>query len=131
MPDYVVTRLTLALNRDMRSVNGSRVLLLGLAYKRNTGDTRESPGMVIAQSLSVARRRRPGGRPHLAPGATDLHQVELTATEVRAGRRRGRGDGSRRLRLRHGPGSRAVRARHPEPDPRTAGRAVVTTSHQR
>ena len=56
MPDYVVSRLTLALNRDKRSVNGCRVLLLGLAYKRNTGDIRESPGMVIAQSLIGARR---------------------------------------------------------------------------
>ena len=43
MPDYVVSRLTLALNRDKRAVNGSRVLLLGLAYKPNTGDVRESP----------------------------------------------------------------------------------------
>ena len=43
MPDYVVTRLTGALNRDKRSVNGSRVLLLGLSYKRNTGDTASPP----------------------------------------------------------------------------------------
>jgi len=36
MPDYVVARLTTALNREKRSVNGSRVLLLGLSYKRNS-----------------------------------------------------------------------------------------------
>ena len=34
-----------------RSVNGSRVLLLGITYKRNTGDAREAPGTVIARTL--------------------------------------------------------------------------------
>ena len=42
MPDYVVRRLTYGLNRRRKPVNGSRVLLLGLAYKRNTSDSRES-----------------------------------------------------------------------------------------
>ena len=82
MPDYVVSRLTGALNRDKRSVNGSRVLLLGLSYKRNTGDTRESPGMVIAQILSSLGAEVRVADPHLAPGATGLPQVELSADEV-------------------------------------------------
>jgi UDP-N-acetyl-D-glucosamine dehydrogenase len=51
MPDYVVQRLTMALNRGHRPLNGSRVLLLGLAYKRNTGDARQSPALVVAQRL--------------------------------------------------------------------------------
>ena len=83
MPDYVVSRLTLALNREKRSVNGSRVLLLGLAYKRNTGDIRESPGMVIAQSLSLLGADVRVVDPHVPPGGTSLHQVELTVDEVR------------------------------------------------
>jgi UDP-N-acetyl-D-glucosamine dehydrogenase len=82
MPDYVVSRLTGALNRDKRSVNGSRVLLLGLSYKRNTGDTRESPGMVIAQILSSLGADVRVADPHLAPGATGLPQVELSVDEV-------------------------------------------------
>ena len=41
MPDYVVRRVIEALNRRRLAVNGSRVLLLGLSYKRNTGDARE------------------------------------------------------------------------------------------
>ena len=82
MPDYVVSRLTLALNRDKRSINGSRVLLLGLAYKRNTGDTRESPGMVIAQSLTLLGADVRVADPHLAPGTTGLLHVELTADEL-------------------------------------------------
>jgi UDP-N-acetyl-D-glucosamine dehydrogenase len=82
MPDYVVSRLTGALNRDKRSVNGSRVLLLGLSYKRNTGDTRESPGMVIAQILTSLGADVRVADPHLAPGATGLPQVELSVDEV-------------------------------------------------
>jgi UDP-N-acetyl-D-glucosamine dehydrogenase len=82
MPDYVVSRLTLALNREKRSVNGSRVLLLGLAYKRNTGDIRESPGMVIAQSLSSLGADVRVADPHVPPGTTELFQIELTADEV-------------------------------------------------
>jgi len=51
MPEYVVRRLSEALNRMSKPVNGSRVLVLGIAYKRNTGDSRESPGRVIVQLL--------------------------------------------------------------------------------
>jgi UDP-N-acetyl-D-glucosamine dehydrogenase len=77
-----VSRLTLALNRDERSVKGSRVLLLGLAYKRNTGDIRESPGMVIAQSLSALGADVRVVDPHVSPGTTSLQQIELTADEI-------------------------------------------------
>ena len=82
MPDYVVSRLTLALNRHKLSVNGSRVLLLGMAYKRNTGDIRESPGVVIAQSLSALGADVRVVDPHVPPGTTELFQVELTEDEV-------------------------------------------------
>jgi UDP-N-acetyl-D-glucosamine dehydrogenase len=51
MPDYVVRRLLLALNKRGRPVNGSRILLLGLAYKKNTGDARESPAIRVAKLL--------------------------------------------------------------------------------
>jgi len=51
MPDYVVRRLLLALNSRGRPVSGSRVLLLGLAYKKNTGDARESPAIRVAELL--------------------------------------------------------------------------------
>lgn len=43
MPDYVVERATIALNDHSKSVRGSKVLLLGLAYKANVDDMRESP----------------------------------------------------------------------------------------
>ena len=83
MPDYVVSRLSLGLNRDKRSINGSRILLLGLAYKRNTGDTRESPGMVIAHNLSSLGAEVRVADSHLAPGVTGFPQVALTEEEVK------------------------------------------------
>jgi len=51
MPEYVVRRVVEALNRQRKAVNGSRVLLLGLAYKKNIGDARESPAVRIAELL--------------------------------------------------------------------------------
>ena len=52
MPDYVHTRITALLNRDRRSVNGSKILLLGLAYKKGTSDWRESPSVAVAERLA-------------------------------------------------------------------------------
>ena len=52
MPEYVVRRLSLALNRRKLAVNGSRILLLGLAYKPNTSDLRESPALTVVERLS-------------------------------------------------------------------------------
>lgn len=51
MPDYVVQRLMLMLNRDGKSVNGSRIVLVGLSYKKNTGDIRESPSLRLIEIL--------------------------------------------------------------------------------
>jgi UDP-N-acetyl-D-mannosaminuronic acid dehydrogenase/UDP-N-acetyl-D-glucosamine dehydrogenase len=51
MPDYVVSRVAEKLNVIQRSVNGSTVLVLGLAYKKNSGDARESPAIAAAQRL--------------------------------------------------------------------------------
>ncbi len=84
MPDYVVRRLITALNRDRRAVNGSRILMLGLAYKRNTGDSREAPGTVIAQSLIALGADVRLVDPHLSPDALGLPLVDLTLEEVKA-----------------------------------------------
>ena len=54
MPDYVHDRVTALLNRDRLSVNGSRILLLGLAYKAGTSDWRESPSVHVAERLTAS-----------------------------------------------------------------------------
>jgi UDP-N-acetyl-D-mannosaminuronic acid dehydrogenase/UDP-N-acetyl-D-glucosamine dehydrogenase len=51
MPDYVVQRLMLMLNKQQRSLSGSTILLVGLAYKKNTGDIRESPSLRLIDLL--------------------------------------------------------------------------------
>jgi len=52
MPEYVVRRVADALNARNKAVNGSRVLILGLAYKPNVDDERESPSYVLMDLLS-------------------------------------------------------------------------------
>ena len=51
MPKYVVTRAQAALNRRRKAVNGSRVLVVGLSYKANSGDARETPATPIVTGL--------------------------------------------------------------------------------
>ena len=52
MPDYVVQRLIAILNRQKKALNGSKVLVVGLSYKKNTGDIRESPSMRLLEILA-------------------------------------------------------------------------------
>jgi UDP-N-acetyl-D-glucosamine dehydrogenase len=86
MPDYVVRRLTYGLNRRRKPVNGSRILLLGLAYKRNTSDARESPSRVVAERLVGLGADVRAVDTHVAlptlPAGIEL--VSLTAEELRS-----------------------------------------------
>ncbi|MGH9283198.1 MAG: UDP binding domain-containing protein, partial [Acidimicrobiales bacterium] len=84
--DYVIRRLTYGLNRRRKPLNGSRVLLLGLAYKRNTSDSRESPARVVAERLVPLGADVRVVDTHVAltalPAGVEL--VSLTAEELRA-----------------------------------------------
>lgn len=51
MPEYVYNKISYALNKHQKSVMGSRILLLGMAYKPNIDDLRESPGLEIYELL--------------------------------------------------------------------------------
>jgi UDP-N-acetyl-D-glucosamine dehydrogenase len=51
MPDYVIQQAVAALNDRRKSLNGSKVLVLGLAYKADVDDDRESPSYVLMTSL--------------------------------------------------------------------------------
>jgi UDP-N-acetyl-D-glucosamine dehydrogenase len=51
MPAYVVLRLTEALNDRCKPVRGSRICLLGMAYKKDVDDPRESPGFELLDLL--------------------------------------------------------------------------------
>lgn len=51
MPDYVVSRLVSALNAQGKSLSGAKVLALGIAYKRDVDDMRESPSLFVMERL--------------------------------------------------------------------------------
>ena len=51
MPEYVVQRISDALNSVKKAINGSRILLFGVAYKKDVGDVRESPALDIIELL--------------------------------------------------------------------------------
>lgn len=53
MPRYVVNKISEALNEQRRSLNGATILILGVAYKRNVGDIRESPALDVIQELTA------------------------------------------------------------------------------
>lgn len=53
MPDHVVRVCTEALNREGKAVNGSRILILGLAYKADVDDDRESPTYKLIEKLEA------------------------------------------------------------------------------
>lgn len=87
MPDYVTRRLVNAFNSQKRAVNGSRVLLLGLAYKKNTGDARESPALRISQLLLDMGAEVRAADPHVVEGHrvdNRLVRVDLTKEEIAA-----------------------------------------------
>ena len=77
MPDYVVRRLMIALNKQKKALNGSRILLLGLAYKKNTGDARESPAVVVAERLLAMGAEVRAVDPHVVEGHVDTRVVRV------------------------------------------------------
>jgi UDP-N-acetyl-D-glucosamine dehydrogenase len=92
MPHYVVEKLQLALNDRGRAVKGSRVLILGLAYKKDIDDPRESPAFEVIELLRhlgaeigyhdphVPRAPKMRGWPHLPP----MDSQPLTEETLRA-----------------------------------------------
>ena len=86
MPEYIVERLLLSFNERQQSIKGSRLLLLGLSYKRNTADCRESPAIPVVERLITLGATVRVADPHLAdefelPGVT---RVPCTAEELEA-----------------------------------------------
>ena len=51
MPEHVVNRVIAALNSQRKALNGSRILVIGLAYKPNVDDERESPSYALMELL--------------------------------------------------------------------------------
>jgi UDP-N-acetyl-D-mannosaminuronic acid dehydrogenase/UDP-N-acetyl-D-glucosamine dehydrogenase len=89
MPDYVALRVASHLNLDRKAVNGSDVLLLGLAYKPNSGDARQSPAITVAERLEqlggTIRAVDPMVEPAYVPSyveVVDCTEEELARADV-------------------------------------------------
>lgn len=65
MPDYVVNRVAMALNKHAKAVNGSRILVLGLAYKPDVDDVRESPSFELIIKLKAMGAQVDYNDPHV------------------------------------------------------------------
>ena len=85
MPHWVVQKVADALNSKSKAINGSRILVLGLAYKKNIDDTRESPAVEIMSLLQDKGAIVAYADPHVPsfPQKRDYHfdlkSVTLTA----------------------------------------------------
>lgn len=86
MPEFVVEKAMRVLNQDRKALNGSRVLLLGMAYKSDLDDYRESP------AIHVYRLLQEGGAdvvfhdtwtPHVKEHGVEAHGIDLTDDELR------------------------------------------------
>jgi UDP-N-acetyl-D-glucosamine dehydrogenase len=84
MPDHVVARAVTTLNRDAKPIRGSRILVLGLAYKRNTGDARESPALRVVKLLCDLGGDVRVADPHVIEECHDerARRVDLTEHDV-------------------------------------------------
>lgn len=86
MPGYVVERLEALLNDESRAVRGAKVLLVGLAYKPDSGDVRESPAVRVARLLAAKGAFVSAVDPHVQDRdwPTGVTRVELDCATVAA-----------------------------------------------
>lgn len=88
MPEYVVGKVTRALNDRFKSLKGSRLLVLGIAYKKNVDDMRESPAVEVMELLRAAGAEVAYSDPHvpvfpkMREHHFDLASVALTPQAV-------------------------------------------------
>jgi UDP-N-acetyl-D-glucosamine dehydrogenase len=83
MPDYVVQRLIAGLNQESKAMRGSTVLLIGMSYKKNTGDDRESPAVRVADLLVMQGSHVQAVDPYIDQlRSQDVEHVKLNADVV-------------------------------------------------
>jgi len=73
MPEFVVRKAAEALNDEAKPVRGSRALVLGVAYKRDVGDLRESPALEVVRLLQEGGAEVEYHDPHVAEIVDDGH----------------------------------------------------------
>jgi len=90
MPEWVVGKVADALNERGKAINGSRILVLGIAYKKNVDDRRESPSMILMERLEAKGAEISYSDPHvpcflpMRKHDFDLESVPLTPETLAA-----------------------------------------------
>jgi UDP-N-acetyl-D-glucosamine dehydrogenase len=87
MPDYVVGKVADGLNDERKAINGSRIFILGVAYKRDVGDARESPALDVIHLLQERGADVVYSDPYvpdLSHEGFPLRSTELTAQALQA-----------------------------------------------
>lgn len=80
MPQYVISRLAEALNEQGKPINGSKILVLGVAYKKDVDDPRESPSFVLMEQLQKAKAVLSYNDPHV-PSLPKMRHHDLPEME--------------------------------------------------
>lgn len=81
MPQWVVDKLAQALNDQGQPLKGAKVLILGLAYKKNVDDVRESPSVTVMKLLSARGADISYHDPHV-PSFPSMRRVKFDLTSV-------------------------------------------------
>jgi nucleotide sugar dehydrogenase len=84
MPSYLVDRIAELLNRHAKPLNGARILLLGVTYKRDSADLRESPAFNVARRLRARGAQVTYNDPFVSEWSVDGVAV-AQADDLRAG----------------------------------------------
>ena len=104
MPEFVTAQVSKALNQHKKAVNGSSILMLGMSYKKDIDDLRESPSLTIIELLRAEGAEVVYNDPyHPTVGRGRHYNLNMTSTphrEPRPVRLRSHRHGSLRLRLR-------------------------------
>ncbi len=87
MPHYMYIKIASALNRQKKAVNGSKILFLGVAYKPNIDDERESPALEIMDTVALKGGLVSYHDPFIhkvqTPEGIEFNSVELTAEKLK------------------------------------------------
>ncbi len=85
MPDYVIAKVSEALNAEGKPIKNSKILVLGLAYKKNVDDVRESPSFVLLKKLLSRGAAVDYSDPHVPTvPLTRAHTLKLDSVALNA-----------------------------------------------
>lgn len=82
MPQFVIEKISLGLNQMGKAINGSRILILGMSYKKNVDDTRESPSLEITHMLNQLSAKVYYSDPYFPTFDTEKFGIHLESNKT-------------------------------------------------